>query len=94
MNNRHEQELLVIRSAEIASARIILRSPATSANQYDGFPVALVNLRFALETLDVANLGTRILSFDVPLILCDALVFECDSGFSHVAVMAVFGRRG
>jgi hypothetical protein len=53
----------------------------------------LVDFRFALKALDVANLGTRIVGLDLPLTLGDALVFEFDSGFAHAAVMAVFGRR-
>jgi hypothetical protein len=42
----------------------------------------------------VAKLGARIVSFDLPLVLGDALVFEFDYGFAHAAVMAAFGWRG
>jgi hypothetical protein len=54
----------------------------------------LIDFGLALEALDVAKLGTRIVSFDLPLVFGDALVFEFDSGFAYAPLMAVFGRRG
>ena len=51
----------------------------------------LVGFGLALEALDVAKLGARIVSLDLPLVLGDALVFEFDSGFAHAAVMPAFG---
>jgi hypothetical protein len=53
----------------------------------------IIDLGLALKALDVAKLGARIMSLDLPLVLGDALVFEFDSGFAHAAVMAAFGRR-
>jgi hypothetical protein len=47
----------------------------------------------ALEAFDVAKLSAGIVSLDLPLVLGDALLFEFDSSFAHVAVVAVFGRR-
>jgi hypothetical protein len=54
----------------------------------------IIDLGLAFKALDVAKLGARIVSLDLPLVLGDALVFEIDSGFAHAAVMAAFGRRG
>jgi hypothetical protein len=54
----------------------------------------IIDLGLALKALDVAKLGARIVSLDLPLVLGEALVFEIDSGFAHAAVVAAFGRRG
>jgi hypothetical protein len=54
----------------------------------------LIDFGLALEALDVAKFGARIVSFDLPLVFGDALVFEFDSGFAHAVLLAVFGRRG
>jgi hypothetical protein len=54
----------------------------------------LIDFGLALEALDVANLGARIVSLDLPIVLGNALVFEFDLGFAHTAVIAAFGRRG
>jgi hypothetical protein len=70
-----------------------LRSPAISANQYATSLQPFVDLGLALEALDLTNFGAGIVSFDLPLVLGDAVVFEFDSGFAHAAVMAAFGRR-
>jgi hypothetical protein len=45
-----------------------------------------IDFGLALEALDVAKLGARIVSLDLPLVLSDALVFEFDSGFAHAAL--------
>jgi hypothetical protein len=58
----------------------------------------LVNFSFALKPLDAQNFGTGAMSFDLPLALCDALVFEDDPRrFTHghqyavVRVVAIGG---
>jgi hypothetical protein len=53
----------------------------------------IIDFGLALKALDVAKLGAGIVSFDLPLVIGDAVVFEFDSGFAHVAVIAVFGWR-
>jgi hypothetical protein len=79
-------------AAMAARARcIILRSSPINATA----PLQpLVRFGLALKAFDVAKLGARIVSFDLPLVLGDALVFEFDYGFAHAAVMAAFGWRG
>jgi hypothetical protein len=47
----------------------------------------LVNFSLALKTLDVPNLGCRVVSLDLPVVLCDALVFEIDARFAHGAFL-------
>jgi hypothetical protein len=54
----------------------------------------LIDFGLACKALDVAKLGARIVSLDLPLVFGDALVFEFDSGFADAALMAVFGCRG
>jgi hypothetical protein len=74
--------------APLASFRVPLRPQpidATASLQ------PLVDFVLALEALDVAKLGARIVSLDLPLVFGDALVFEFDSGFAHAAPMASFG---
>ncbi|HWY88019.1 MAG TPA: hypothetical protein VNX28_14905, partial [Gemmataceae bacterium] len=44
----------------------------------------LVNFSLALESLDALNFGTGAMSLDLPVALCDALVFEDDPRrFTH-----------
>ncbi len=79
------------RAAPPASFGISLRSQpinATASLQ------PIIYLRLAPKALNVAELGARIVSLNLPLVVGDALVFEFDAGFAHVAVMAAFGRRG
>jgi hypothetical protein len=54
----------------------------------------LIDFGLALKAFDVAKLGARIVSLDLPLVFGDTLVFEFDSGFAHAALMTVFDPRG
>jgi hypothetical protein len=46
---------------------------------------------FALEALDIPGFGFRIFSEDLPIVLCDPLHFEGDSGFAHTIDYAPSG---
>jgi hypothetical protein len=47
----------------------------------------LVNFSLALKTPDVSDLGCGVVSLDLPIVLCDALVFEIDARFAHGAFL-------
>lgn len=54
----------------------------------------LVNLSLALKPLDALNFGTGAMGLDLPVALCDALVFEDDTrrfthGHQHAVVQVV-----
>jgi hypothetical protein len=54
----------------------------------------LVNFSFALKSLDVLNFGTGAMSLDLPVALCDALVFKDDPRrFTHGHQYAVVRVR-
>jgi hypothetical protein len=42
-----------------------------------------IGLGFAFEPLDVPNIGTGIVGLNLPVVLCNALVFEGDTRFAH-----------
>ena len=48
----------------------------------------IVGLGFALEALDVANLGAGIMGLDLPVAFRNAAQFECNSrGFGHESII-------
>jgi hypothetical protein len=70
------------------SLRITLRpQPIDAAGSLQPF----VDVGFALETLDIAGIGARIFSEDLPIVLGDPLHFEGDSGFAHTTEYAPSG---
>jgi hypothetical protein len=74
------------------SFRIALRSePVYAARPLE----PLIDFGFALETLDVANLGPRKVRLNLPIALGDPLHFENDARFCHRAEYEPFspGRK-
>src|SRR5208282_2791445 len=62
------------------SFRVALRSqPIDTAGSLQ----PLVGLGFALEPLDVADIGPRIMGLNLPVVLGDALVLEGNARFAH-----------
>jgi hypothetical protein len=54
----------------------------------------LINFSFALKPLNVPNFGSGVMSLDLPVALCDALVFENDPRrFAHGHQYAVVRNR-
>ena len=51
----------------------------------------LVNFSLALKAPDVSNFGSGIVSFDLPLALCDTVKFEGNTRFAHCLIMPIFG---
>jgi len=67
------------------SLRVALRSqPVDAAGSLQPF----VDVGFALEALDISGFGAWIFREDLPIILCDPLHFEGDSGFAHTSEYA------
>jgi hypothetical protein len=54
----------------------------------------LINFSFALKPLNVPNFGSGVVSLDLPVALCNALVFENDPArFAHGHQYAVVRNR-
>jgi hypothetical protein len=71
--------------------RIALRSqPVDAARTVQ----PLIDLGFALESLDVSSLGAGIVSEDLPVVLGNPLHFKRDSGFAHANEYGSFGPDG
>jgi hypothetical protein len=74
--------------------RVALRSQPVDAA---GSRQPLIDLSFALEPLDVPNIGARAVSLDLPVALFDALHLEDDPrrfGFRHIRNMSRIGPNG